>query len=150
MTAQRSVDSPLGALTLTEEDGAITALRWSDGPRDDTPLLLEAEKQLARYFAGEQTVFDLPLAPQGSDFQKAVCAEMTAIPFGETRTYGELAEALHVTPQAVGQGCGGNPLPILIPCHRVLGANGLGGFSGAGGVETKVWLLRHEGAGLLI
>ena len=140
----------MGALTLTEADGALTALRWGDGPQDDTPLLCEAERQLARYFSGELTTFDLPLAPQGSDFQKTVCTEMATIPFGETRTYGELAKTLNVTPQAVGQGCGGNPLPILIPCHRVLAANGLGGFSGAGGVETKVWLLRHEGAGLLI
>ncbi len=76
---------------------------------------------------------------------------MSAIPFGETRTYGELAQQLGVPAQAIGQACGGNPIPILIPCHRVLGANGLGGYSGDGGVETKVWLLRHErAAGLLI
>jgi len=76
---------------------------------------------------------------------------MCAIPFGETRTYGEIAAELDASAQAVGNACGANPIPILIPCHRVLGAASLGGFSGAGGIETKVALLRHEGAaGLLI
>ncbi len=76
---------------------------------------------------------------------------MRAISVGDTRTYGDIAQELNVPPQAVGQACGGNPIPIIIPCHRVLGVTGIGGFSGAGGVETKVALLRHEGAaGLLI
>jgi len=87
----------------------------------------------------------------GSDFQRAVCDAMRAIPFGETRTYGEIARALGVPAQAVGQACGANPIPVIIPCHRVLGAASLGGFSGSGGIETKVALLRHEGAaGLLL
>jgi methylated-DNA-[protein]-cysteine S-methyltransferase len=107
--------------------------------------------QLSAYFAGELQDFDLPLAPHGSDLQRRVCAVMAAIPFGDTRTYGQIATQLGVPAQAIGQACGGNPIPVLIPCHRVLGATGLGGFSGEGGVETKVWLLRHEGAaGLLI
>jgi methylated-DNA-[protein]-cysteine S-methyltransferase len=75
---------------------------------------------------------------------------MSAIPFGETRTYGEIARGLGVPAQAVGQACGANPVPVVIPCHRVLGATSLGGYSGEGGVETKVWLLRHEGAGGLL
>lgn len=76
---------------------------------------------------------------------------MQDIPLGETRTYGDLARDLSVPAQAIGQACGANPIPVIIPCHRILGSSGLGGFSGAGGVETKVWLLRHEGAaGLLI
>jgi len=87
----------------------------------------------------------------GSDFQRAVCTAILAIPFGHTRTYGEIARDLGVPAQAVGGACGGNPIPVIIPCHRVMGAKGLTGFSGAGGVETKVALLRHEGAaGLLI
>ena len=95
--------------------------------------------------------FDLPLRVEGSDFQRAVCDAMLAIPVGETRTYGDIARDLKAPAQAVGQGCGGNPIPIIIPCHRVLGASSLGGFSGAGGIETKVALLRHErAAGLLI
>ena len=144
--------SPVGPLIVTETDGAITALGWGRAtPDDETPLLAEARRQLAEYFAGKRTAFDLPLAPEGSAFQRAVCDAMLAIPFGETRTYGEIAAELGASAQAVGNACGGNPIPILIPCHRVLGASGLGGFSGAGGVETKVALLRHEGAaGLLI
>jgi len=75
---------------------------------------------------------------------------MLAIPLGETRTYGDLSKDLGVPAQAIGQGCGGNPIPVIIPCHLVLGANGLGGFSGLGGVETQVWLLKHERAGGLL
>ena len=147
----RSFPSPIGPLTATEENGAITRLTWSDGHSDDSPLLRETEAQIAAYFAGQLTEFDLPLRPGGSAFQQAVCAAMSAIPLGETKTYGDLAKALGAPAQAIGQACGGNPIPVLIPCHRVVGANGLGGFSGDGGVETKVWLLRHEGAaGLLI
>ncbi|MEC3861983.1 methylated-DNA--[protein]-cysteine S-methyltransferase [Mesobacterium sp. TK19101] len=146
-----TVSSPLGDLTVTEDGGAIVALSWETGGTDGTPVLTTAAQQLSEYFAGQRQVFDLPLRVRGSDFQRAVCDRMAAIPFGDTVTYGDIAAALSAPPQAVGQACGGNPIPVIIPCHRVLGANGLGGFSGAGGVETKVWLLRHEGAaGLLI
>lgn len=143
--------SPVGPLIVTEIDGAITALGWGRAtPDDETPLLAEARRQLAEYFAGKRTAFDLPLAPEGSAFQRAVCDAMLAIPFGETRTYGEIAADLGASAQAVGNACGANPIPILIPCHRVLGATGLGGYSGAGGIETKVALLRLEGAGGLL
>jgi len=143
--------SPVGPLIVTETDGAITALGWGRAtPDDETPLLAEARRQLAEYFAGKRTAFDLPLAPEGSAFQRAVCDAMLAIPFGETRTYGEIAADLGASAQAVGNACGANPIPILIPCHRVLGATGLGGYSGAGGIETKVALLRLEGAGGLL
>ncbi len=151
--AECCVPGPLGLLTLTETGGALSALRWGgEAPGGaDTPLLRRATAQLKAYFAGQSRAFDLPLRIDGSATQQAVCAAIAAIPFGETRTYGDLARALGLSPQAVGQGCGGNPLPIVIPCHRVLGRNGLGGFSGGTGIETKVWLLRHEGAaGLLI
>ncbi|GHF68191.1 methylated-DNA--[protein]-cysteine S-methyltransferase [Seohaeicola zhoushanensis] len=149
---KRSISSPLGPLVITADAGALTGLTWSDDRHeDDDPLLREAERQLAAYFARALETFDLPLRVEASAFQRAVCDAMLAIPYGHTRTYGDLARDLGATPQAVGQGCGGNPLPIVIPCHRVLGANGLGGFSARGGVETKVALLRHEGAaGLLI
>ncbi|RKF16069.1 methylated-DNA--[protein]-cysteine S-methyltransferase [Roseovarius spongiae] len=144
--------SPVGRLTITARDGAITALDWGAADAEDsTPELDEARRQLTAYFDGALTEFDLPLRVEGSGFQRDVCAQIAAIPFGETRSYGDIARALGAPAQAVGAGCGGNPIPIMIPCHRVLGATGLGGFSGAGGVETKVWLLRHEGAaGLLI
>ncbi|SLN62623.1 Methylated-DNA--protein-cysteine methyltransferase [Pseudoruegeria aquimaris] len=151
MTACLTIDSPLGPLTLHAQDGAITALTWEEATdaQAPTPLLQEAAAQLAAYFDGRLTRFDLPLRVEGSDFQKAVCAQMSAIPYGETRTYGDLARALGQPAQAVGGACGANPIPILIPCHRVVGANGLTGFSGAGGVETKAALLRLEGALLI-
>lgn len=149
--AERTVHSPVGDLRVIETDGAITALGWGQGALDETPLLLEAETQLNAYFARERETFDLPLHVTGSDFQRAVCDAMLSIPYGYTRTYGEIARDLGVPAQAIGQACGANPIPILIPCHRVMGAKGLTGFSGAGGVETKVFLLRLEGAaGLLI
>ena len=146
-----TIDTPTGPFTLTEEDGAITRAEWERGGNDETPLLLRARDQLTEYFAGTRDAFDLPLEVHGSDFQRAVCAAMSAIPLGETLTYGDIAADLGAPAQAVGQACGGNPIPVLIPCHRVLGAASLGGYSGRGGVETKVWLLRHEkAAGLLI
>ncbi|MGR3322766.1 MAG: methylated-DNA--[protein]-cysteine S-methyltransferase [Pseudooceanicola sp.] len=145
-------DSPVGPLTLSEEGGAITRVSWRGAePSGRSEVLDRAVAQLGEYFAGTRRAFDLPLAVQGSDLQRAVCEEMRAIPFGETVTYGDIARKLGTPPQAIGQACGGNPIPVIIPCHRVLGATGLGGFSGEGGVETKVALLRHEGAaGLLI
>lgn len=147
-----SLSTPVGMLTLTSDGAAITAVDWRRSPRqDDRPELRAACAQLKAYFAGRLTEFDLPLAVAGSPFQKEVCAAMQAIPFGDTLTYGDIARRLGAPAQAVGQACGGNPIPVIIPCHRVLGANSLGGFSGEGGVETKVALLRHEGAaGLLI
>jgi len=147
-----SLETQFGALTLHETDGAIVALSWGQATRQDqSDLLAEALAQLAAYDAGHLQAFDLPLNVVGTDFQRNVCAAMSAIAFGDTRTYGEIAKDLGAMPQAVGQACGANPIPIIIPCHRVMGAKGLTGFSGAGGVETKVALLRHEGAaGLLI
>ena len=152
MKALRDFASPVGPLWVEVKAGAVTALGWGrTGGQDTDPLLATATQELADYFAGQRFAFDLPLRIEGSPFQQAVCAEMQAIPFGETRTYGEIAQALGATAQAVGQACGNNPIPILVPCHRVMGADGkLVGFSGAGGVETKVALLKHEGAGAFL
>ncbi len=147
---QMTVDTPTGPMTLTEKDGTIVRAEWESGGADDTPLLREAAAQLVAYFEDPSRGFDLPLKVEASEFQQRVCDAMLAIPLGETRTYGELSKDLGVPAQAIGQGCGGNPIPVIIPCHRVLGANGLGGFSGLGGVETKVWLLKHERAGGLL
>lgn len=145
-----SLDTPFGPVTLRESGGEIVALDWRGGFSDDTPLLSLASDQLAEYFAGTRRVFDLPLATGEGVFGDFLRL-LIAIPFGETRTYGDLAKALKVPAQAVGQMCGKNRLPILIPCHRVLGATTLGGFSAPGGIETKVALLRREGAaGLLL
>ncbi len=147
---KKTVDTPTGPMTLTEKDGAIVRAEWESGATDDTPLLREAAAQLMAYFDDPSQGFDLPLKVEASEFQQRVCDAMLAIPLGETRTYGDLSKDLGVPAQAIGQGCGGNPIPVIIPCHRVLGANGLGGFSGLGGVETKVWLLKHERAGGLL
>ena len=126
----------------------MTAVRWGAAAREDESALLDkAVEQLRAYDAGTLEVFDLPLRVKGSDLQRQVCDAMLAIPFGYTQTYGEIGKTLGLPAQAIGQACGGNPIPIIIPCHRVMGAKGLTGFSGAGGVETKVALLRHEGAG---
>ncbi|MEM9138351.1 MAG: methylated-DNA--[protein]-cysteine S-methyltransferase [Pseudomonadota bacterium] len=141
-----ALETPLGWVTLTEADGAVTDLRWGRRGDDDTSLLREALAQLAAYFAHELQSFDLPLHPGGDAFQQSVNRAMQAIPYGETREYGDIARDLGSMPQAVGQACGGNTIAIIIPCHRVVGATGLGGFSAPGGVETKVALLKHEGA----
>ncbi len=148
---EAGLESPVGPLRVESDGAAITGISW--GAVDEAaarPELDEALAQLGAYFAGRLTRFDLPLAMEASAFQRAVCAAMLEIPFGETREYGDIAKALGAPAQAVGGACGGNPIPIVIPCHRVLGARGLGGYSGAGGIETKVWLLRHEGAGGLL
>ncbi len=145
-----TLDTPLGPVSLRETAGRIVELMWRSGEAEPTALEAEGLRQLAEYFAGQRQVFDLPL-DWGAGLQERVRRAMAAIPFGETRTYGALSRQVEAPAQAVGQACGANPLPILIPCHRVLGVNTLGGFSAPGGVESKVWLLRHEGAaGLLI
>jgi methylated-DNA-[protein]-cysteine S-methyltransferase len=142
-----SLASPVGPLTLYEEGGQLVALDWQDQP-DSTPtaLLEEARRQLLAYFDQRLKRFDLPLSIRGSAFQQSVCREMLAIPYGETRTYGDIARALHSSAQPVGGACGRNSIPIIIPCHRVLGAaDRMTGFSGAGGIATKRKLLSHEG-----
>jgi methylated-DNA-[protein]-cysteine S-methyltransferase len=144
---QLAFNSPIGPLALFEADGAIVAVDWGFLPEnDETPLLLKARDQLEEYFEGKRTGFDLPLAPQGTAFQQKVWAALAKIPFGQTRSYGELAQELGTAPRALGGACGRNPIPVIIPCHRVLGANGaMGGYSGIDGIETKEFLLRHEG-----
>ena len=145
--ATLTADTGLGVFSIEETDGAITALHWRAAKMDEeTPLLVEARRQLIAYAQGDLTEFDLPLVPEGGPLQQAVLAEMRAIPFGETKTYGEIAKVVGAPAQAVGQACGANTIPVIIPCHRVTGTGGLGGFSGMGSVETKVELLRHEGA----
>ncbi len=144
------IDTIVGTLSVTEVEGAITSVTWKDQGNDRTALLDRAIEQLKAYFASELQIFDLPLHVAGSDFQRAVCDAMLAIPLGHTRTYGDISKALKIPPQPVGNACGANPIPVIIPCHRVLGANGLGGFSGGTGIETKIALLKHEGAASLL
>jgi methylated-DNA-[protein]-cysteine S-methyltransferase len=145
--ASLSISSPVGNLIVEEDQDAIVAIRWSDdSAANGSPLLIEAARQLDAYFAGELADFDLPLRPAGSAFERSVWAQMQIIPYGETRSYGDLAAALGSAPRAVGGACGKNPIPIVIPCHRVLGKGWLGGYSGAGGLKTKQTLLTLEGA----
>ena len=152
----KTIWSPVGELTLVADDRGLAAILWeNDKPdrvrlgavreRADHPVLVETERQLREYFAGERRTFDVPLSFAGTDFQKRVWAALLAIPFGETRSYGEIAHQLG-TPgasRAVGAANGRNPISIIAPCHRVVGSNGkLTGF--AGGLEAKAFLLDLE------
>jgi methylated-DNA-[protein]-cysteine S-methyltransferase len=144
-------DSPFGFLTLVEEQGRITALEWGGRTAGKpSPALTDAKRQLAAYFAGKRREFDLPLAPKGAAGERLVWQALIDIPYGKTRSYGDIARELGFSPRQVGQACGRNPIPILIPCHRVVAADGaLTGFSAPGGIETKRKLLQLEGAILL-
>jgi methylated-DNA-[protein]-cysteine S-methyltransferase len=147
------VPSPIGPLTLVREDGELVRLAMSPptafepdalGDRNDEGFA-DAVRQLAEYFAGDRTSFDLPLHPHGSDFELAVWAQLTRIPYGETRSYGYVAKAVGEPggAQAVGAANGRNPLAIVVPCHRVIGADGtLVGFGG--GLPRKRYLLDLE------
>lgn len=152
----RSVPSPIGELRLVASDVGLRAVLWPDEDDDrvrlddelveaDHPILDAAATQLAEYFSGERTEFELPLDPQGTDFQVAAWKALAEIPYGETATYGEQAERIGrpTAVRAVGAANGRNPLSIVLPCHRVVGADGsLTGF--AGGLEAKRMLLDHE------
>lgn len=156
------IDSPYGPLTLVADaDGALCGLYMtgqrhrpaeeSFGPRDDTPAAFaEAGEQLAAYFAGELTEFTVELALHGTPFQRSVWEQLTRIPYGETRTYGELADALGSpgAARAVGLANGRNPVGIIVPCHRVIGSGG--GLTGyGGGLDRKRRLLDAERAAVL-
>ena len=117
--------------------------------RSDNPLVQEAVRQFEAYFADPRMAFALPLVPAATPFQEAVRAALCAIPPGQTRTYGEVARAVASAPRAVGGGCRANPVPLVVPCHRVVAAGGRGGFAGereGPALAIKRWLLRHEGA----
>lgn len=143
-----SLHSPLGPLTVTEEDGAIVSLDWGWRARQGeapTGLLGLARDQLSEYFDGGRTAFALPLSPAGTPFQRRTWRQMMAIPYGATRSYGELAASCGGGARAVGAACGRNPIPVIIPCHRVVATGGrIGGYSGAGGPAAKSFLLALE------
>jgi methylated-DNA-[protein]-cysteine S-methyltransferase len=164
--AQRTIPSPLGDLVLTASETGLTGVyfptsrhlphpltaspfgRGGTNPRTGgEDVLHRVEAQLKEYFAGSRTTFDLPLEPTGTDFQLSVWELLRRIPYGATTSYGELARRLgdpHKT-RAVGAANGANPIPIIVPCHRVVGSKGeLTGFGG--GLDRKRWLLEHEGA----
>ena len=142
--------SPLGPLTLTASADALTEIRFGDrrlGGDSTCSLLMQAERELGEYFMGERKAFSVPLAPEGSDFQKKVWDVLRTIPYGKTVSYGWVAEKIGRPggAVAVGQANSRNPIPIMIPCHRVVGADGrLVGY--AGGLPVKEALLELEGA----
>ncbi len=146
------VKVPFGGIGIRTHEGAISEavyLPRSIKPRaGKTPLAREAAKQINAYFKDASFSFDLPLADKGSEFQRAVWSVICAIPSGHTLSYGDVARRIRSAPRAVGQACGANWYSLLIPCHRVLAANGIGGFgSGDGGfhMNVKRWLLAYEG-----
>ncbi len=149
----KTIESPVGRLWITEVGGAIVRIAWTGRRTGDlgaepgeTPLLARAAEQLDEYFAGTRQDFDLPLDPAGTPFQRRVWIEMARIPFGATASYGALARKTGSVARAVGGACGANPIPIVIPCHRVVGEGGaLAGFSGGAGPTTKRGLLELEG-----
>ncbi|MBR0672626.1 methylated-DNA--[protein]-cysteine S-methyltransferase [Neoroseomonas soli] len=144
---QLSLHTPIGEITVSEEDGAIVALDWGRGrDQEETSLLRRARDQLQDYFDGTRMEFDLPLAPHGTEFRRKVWAALCTIPAGETRSYLDIARQVGCrAPRAIGQANGANPIPILIPCHRVVAADGsLGGYSGGEGEATKRYLLDLE------
>lgn len=149
----RWMDSPIGGLRIRAAAGLITAIDFDaemEGHRVDDPLLDRTQRQLTEYFDGERTTFDLPLARDGSEFQLKVWSALNTIAYGDTATYGQIARQLGydtAVSRAVGSANGSNPIPIVVPCHRVIGSNGtLTGY--AGGLERKRALLDLETAGL--
>ncbi len=146
--------TPFGALGVRTEGEAVVDISFlPPGTPPAAPrnaLAGRACRQFAAYLDDPRAGFDLPLAPAGTPFQRRVWRAIAAIPRGQTLTYGEIARRLKSAPRAVGQACGRNPYPVVVPCHRVVGANGgLGGFDSATGgylIDTKRWLLRHENA----
>jgi methylated-DNA-[protein]-cysteine S-methyltransferase len=142
---QLSLHTPIGDLTVSEDEGAIVALDWGWGrDQTETALLAEARAQLHAYFDEDLTRFDLPLAPAGSPYRQRVWQALRSIPYGETRSYADIARIAGGSARSVGQASGANPIPILIPCHRVLASAGIGGYSGGDGLHTKRTLLALE------
>jgi methylated-DNA-[protein]-cysteine S-methyltransferase len=154
----KEMNSPVGKLTLIASAGALVGVLWERESTERSPIgaqnldphhpvLVEAERQLSEYFTGKRTQFELPLDPRGTEFQKTVWRALQQIPFGKTKSYAEIAKSIGAprASRAVGAANGKNPLPIVVPCHRVIGARGaLTGFGG--GLETKARLLTLEAA----
>ena len=155
MTVYTTISSPIGELTLSAVGGRLTGVLFEDNRyppdregwrRDDAdPALVETRRQLEEYFAGSRRDFELPMQSKGTEFQQKVWSALLEIPFGETRSYGEQARLIgdYKAVRAVGLANGKNPIPVIVPCHRVIGADGsMTGFGG--GIERKKWLLAHE------
>lgn len=155
ITYQAIVAAPGFALGVSCDDDEITGIEFLEARPEvapTTPLAAEAVRQLQAYLADPAFVFSLPLQAAGTPFQRRVWAQIAAIPLGRVETYGQLAKNIKNAPRAVGQACGANPYPLVVPCHRVIAAGGgLGGFNRHGGgflLDVKRWLLHHEGIAL--
>jgi len=140
------MSTPVGDITIGATKKGITFISWGAFDAPSTPHAETAKQQIQEYFAGTRTSFDVPFDLSGTPYQQRVWAAIYKIPFGETLSYADVALAIGSHPRAVGGATGKNPLPIIIPCHRVMGKNGaLTGFSGGEGVATKEKFLQHEG-----
>ncbi len=153
MYAHFVMDSPIGRLAIHTRDGKVTQVDYGvrrEVTRNLTdPLHRKIKQQVQAYFSRASSRFSLPLALQGTPFQLKVWRALQAIPVSQTMSYGELASRLHSSARAVGNACRANPVPLIVPCHRVIAKNGIGGFSGATQgkpIDRKRWLLAHEGA----
>jgi len=152
----KRVDSPIGRIEVSGDANAVTSLSIERGghlpyeelPEKATELLDLAAKQLQEYFAGKRRTFELPITTKGTEFQQSIWTQLSDIEWGDVRSYGELgiASGRATAGRAVGGAVGANPIPIIIPCHRVLaGDRRITGYSGGNGIPTKIWLLDHEG-----
>ena len=157
----KRIDSPIGRIEITSNGNAITSLsieRAGSLPYDEldensSTLLDLAAKQLSEYFGGTRHSFELPVAPRGTEFQESIWTQLADIEWGEVRSYGELGilSGRATAGRAVGGAVGANPIPIIIPCHRVLASNNkITGYSGGNGIPTKIWLLEHEGIEVVV
>jgi methylated-DNA-[protein]-cysteine S-methyltransferase len=145
--ATAALQTEIGWIEVSADNDAITHLHWRGvQPQrlQSSPLVKEAVKQLQAYFDKRLTQFDLPIAADGTGFAKDVWDIMLAIPYGQTLTYGDVATRLNAPAQAVGQACGQNPIAVIIPCHRIVGTNWLGGYSSELGINAKAYLLDLE------
>ncbi len=140
-----SFHSPIGDLSITEKDNAIVSIEWGRGNFElKTPLLKEVQSQITAYFNGKLKEFYLPLNPSGTLYQQKIWQALQTIPYGTTKTYSEIALIAGGSPRSVGKANASNPIPILIPCHRVIGKQNLGGYSGGERLQTKEYLLNIE------
>ena len=155
MTSTACIDTPLGEVVASVEDGKLCSIRIAAGKEtkaaDESPLSKQLRAELKAYFTAKNFSFTVPFVMHGTAFQQRVWRALQEIPVGETTTYGQLAKRLHSSARAVGGACRANPLPIIVPCHRVIAKQGIGGYDGktAGKrLDIKRWLLRHEGVAI--
>ncbi|MGD8783676.1 MAG: methylated-DNA--[protein]-cysteine S-methyltransferase [Thioalkalispiraceae bacterium] len=148
------LNSPVGKIFIETEDEHLVGLEYFSRKKPTngklSPFSKRVKKQIEAYFNSADIKLALPVKPQGTEFQKRVWAKLQKIPVGKTLTYGDLSKQLGSSPRAIGNACRANPIPLIIPCHRVVAKSGIGGFGGqidGKNIDCKSWLLRHEGVG---